>query len=189
MGWRARFAPVAWTLAAPAGALVAPAPAFAVDYLTVDQARAALFPEADRFEASELQLGAEERGALAQRLGLAVRERWAAQVAWRGPSPLGLLLIDEVVGKFERITFAVGLAGDGTIRQVEILSYRESHGGEVRLPAWRRQFAGKGPSSPLQVGEDVANISGATLSCRHVTEGVRRIVAVADLVRRRGGLE
>jgi len=189
MGWRARFAPVAWALAAPAAALTAPAPAFAVDYLTADQARAALFAEAERFEARELLLTAAEREGLSARLGLPVRERWPVQVAWRGAAPLGLVVLDEVIGKLERIGFAVGLAADGTIRQVEILSYRESHGHEVRLPAWRRQFAGKGPTSPLQVGEDVANISGATLSCRHVTEGVRRIVAVADLVRRRGGLE
>jgi hypothetical protein len=70
------------------------------------------------------------------------------------------------------------------VKQVEVLSYRESHGHETRLPAWRRQFVGKTAAAPLQVGEDIANISGATLSCTHVTEGVRRIVAVLDLARR-----
>jgi hypothetical protein len=59
----------------------------------------------------------------------------------------------------------------------------------VRLPAWRKQFVGKGPSSALRVGEDIANISGATLSCRHVADGVRRIVAVVDALRRRGAVE
>ena len=60
--------------------------------------------------------------------------------------------------------------------------------GAVRLPFWRKQFVGRGPTSALRVGEDIANISGATLSCTHVTDGVRRIVAVVALARRGGVL-
>jgi hypothetical protein len=40
--------------------------------------------------------------------------------------------------------YAVGIAANGKARQIEILNYRESHGYEVRLPAWRKQFVGKG---------------------------------------------
>ena len=53
---------------------------------------------------------------------------------------------------------------------------------------WRRQFVGKDGTAPLRVGEDIANISGATLTCSHVTEGVRRIVAVIGLARQVGTL-
>jgi len=69
-----------------------------------------------------------------------------------------------------------------------VLSYRESHGHEIRLPAWRRQFVGKTSASPMRVGEDIANISGATLSCNHVTEGIRRIVNVLGIARNSGAL-
>ena len=58
----------------------------------------------------------------------------------------------------------------------------------MRLPAWRKQFVGKGAASAIKVGEDIANISGATLSCTHVTDGVRRIVAVVAAARRSGAL-
>jgi Na+-translocating ferredoxin:NAD+ oxidoreductase RnfG subunit len=189
MGWRPRRSSLAWSLAAPAAALYAPAPVFAADYLSADQAQASIFPEADRFEAREVALLAGERRELEKRLGLPVRERWSARVARRGGQPLGVMVADDVIGKFERITFAVGVGADGAVRQIEILSYRESHGHEVRLPAWRKQFVGKGPSAALRVGEDIANISGATLSCRHLTDGVRRIVLVMDALRRRGALE
>jgi Na+-translocating ferredoxin:NAD+ oxidoreductase RnfG subunit len=90
------------------------------------------------------------------------------------------VVVDNVVGKFELITYAVGIALDGSVKQVEILSYRESHGGEIRLPAWRKQFGGKTLAAPIKLGDDIANISGATLSCTHVTEGIRRIVAVVE---------
>ncbi|TMJ24143.1 MAG: FMN-binding protein [Alphaproteobacteria bacterium] len=68
----------------------------------------------------------------------------------------------------------------GRIRQVDILQYRESYGGEIRSPSWLAQFAGKTNASPLQVGNDIRNISGATLSSHHVTEGVKRIMAIAN---------
>jgi len=186
--WSAGRAAVSWTMLAPAAALVAPAPSFAVDYLTAEQAQAAMFPEADRFEARELALDAGQRAALQARLGVPVKERWPVRVARRGDRTLGVAVVDEVLGKFERITFAVGVGADGAIRQIEILSYRESHGHEVRLPAWRKQFVGKTAAAPLRVGEDIANVSGATLSCHHVTDGVRRIVAVLEQAGGAGGL-
>ena len=46
----------------------------------------------------------------------------------------------------------------------------------------RRQFVGKSAKSgDLRIGAGINNISGATLSCTHVTDGVRRIAAVAQV--------
>ena len=185
----ARYRRVSFTLLAPAAVLVAPAPSFAVDYLTAEQAQADSFPGADRFEVREVELSPEERAALASRLAAPFsRSRWTLRLAWRGGELLGALVVDDVVGKFERITYSVGLGPDGIIRQVEILSYRESHGQEVRLPLWRKQFVGKSAASPLRIGEDIAGISGATLSCAHVAEGVRRIAHAFPELLRAGGV-
>jgi Na+-transporting NADH:ubiquinone oxidoreductase subunit NqrC len=60
---------------------------------------------------------------------------------------------------------------------VDILQYRESYGGEVRDASWVAQFVGKSSGSALKVGQDIRNISGATLSSQHVAEGVKRILA------------
>jgi Na+-translocating ferredoxin:NAD+ oxidoreductase RnfG subunit len=157
-----------------------------VDYLSTEQAAKLMFPDAERFEARQIDLDA----ALLQKLdaqGVKARSaRWPVLLAKAGGATLGFVVTDEVIGKYELISYAVGIGGDGVVKSIEVLSYRESHGHEIRLPAWRRQFAGKTAASPLRLGEDIANISGATLSCRHVTDGVRRIVAVVDVARRRG---
>ena len=166
----------------------APASAFAVDYLSAEQAARLMFPEADRFESREVLLDAAQMQALSAHGINARSARWPVTIARRGSAALGYVVTDAVVGKFELIGYAVGIALDGAVTQVEILSYRESHGGEIRLPAWRRQFAGKTAESPLRVGEDIANISGATLSCTHVTDGVRRIVAVVQAAAKSGSL-
>jgi hypothetical protein len=175
-----------FTLACVAAA-TAPTAAFAVDYLSADQAARLMFPDADRFEQRDLVLDAAQLQALSAQGIRARSARWPTRVAMRGAVELGLVVTDEVVGKFELISYAVGLAPDGSVRQIEILSYRESHGGEIRLPAWRRQFVGKTAASAMRVGEDIANISGATLSCSHVADGVKRIVAIVALTRRTGG--
>ena len=62
------------------------------------------------------------------------------------------------------------------------MQYRESYGGQVRDPRWRAQFTGKRAGQSLQLGREVKNISGATLSSKHVTDGVRRLLATYAIV-------
>nr|AIA12668.1 FMN-binding domain protein [uncultured bacterium] len=180
------LSPSAMTAACLIGAAVTPTAAFAVDYLSAEQAAKLIFPDADRFAVREFSLGVELMRKLEQRGVRARSARWSVKVAMRDDAVVGFVVVDDVIGKFELISYAVGVGTDGAIRQVEILSYRESHGHEIRLPAWRRQFIGKTSNAPLHTGEDIANISGATLSCSHVTEGVKRIVSVIDLAQREG---
>ncbi|KAB0581402.1 FMN-binding protein [Ideonella dechloratans] len=171
-----------WVTAA-AMASASPA-AFAVDYLSADQAAQLIFPEADHWDSSTLALDAAQLQALDAAGAKGRSARWELRTARKAGALLGWVLLDNVVGKYELISYAVGLDREGAIRGVEILSYRESHGSEIRLPAWRKQFVGKNASAPLRVGSDIANISGATLSCSHVTDGIRRIVQAVDVARR-----
>jgi hypothetical protein len=145
---------VRFTLPAAVVASIA-SPAVAVQYLTIDAAQKLAFASANRFV---------ENGGLT----------WKAQASDR---LLGLFVVDHVIGKHLYIDYAVSLDPTGRVMRVDILQYRESYGGEVREPGWLAQFVGKTSASPLKVGGDIRNISGATLSSLHVTEGVKRILA------------
>jgi len=161
-----------------------PLSAFAVDYMSPQQAQQAMFPQADRFTVRDVVLDAAQLQALASKAGLPARSaQWKVIEASQGGKLLGWLVVDNVVGKFELITYAVALTHEAAVKQVEVLSYRESHGSEIRLPAWRQQFVGKTAASGIRPGQDIANISGATLSCSHVTDGVRRIAALVEMAR------
>jgi Na+-transporting NADH:ubiquinone oxidoreductase subunit NqrC len=167
-----------------------PASAWAVDYLSAADAEKLMFAQADEFATVNLRFDNSQLQEIGKRAGISARSaQWGVRVAKQANTTLGYVVVDNVIGKFELITYAVAVGTDGTIRQIEILSYRESHGGEVRLPAWRIQFVGKTVAGPLRVGDDIANISGATLSCNHVTDGVRRIVAVLQVARDSGALQ
>jgi hypothetical protein len=43
---------------------------------------------------------------------------------------------------------------------------------------------GKTKTAPLQLDKDIQNISGATLSSRHLADGVRRLLALHDVALR-----
>ena len=88
------------------------------------------------------------------------------------------------MGRQDFIDYALGINADGTLRSPEIMSYRESHGGEIRNAAWRAQFSGRSDGAALRPVVDIRNIAGATLSCEHVTAGVRYLSALWQLVLR-----
>lgn len=94
----------------------------------------------------------------------------------------GWFVVDEVVGKHEMITYAVGINADGSVRRVEILEYLESYGYEVAEVKWLQQFVGKSQAAPLKLGKDIENIAGATLSSKHLSDGVKRVLTMYALV-------
>ena len=166
-------------------ALVTAAPAYAAQYLTVEQAQALLFPAGTRFSAFPLAITAEQKQAIEHASGQRVRELkplvWRAQHVER---ETGWLIVDQVIGKHEFITYAVALDLDGSVHGIEVLDYRETYGYEIRNANWRRQFAGKHHGDALKLGDDIENITGATLSCRNVTNGVKRLLAMhAELLK------
>lgn len=165
-------------LAATGAAMVAAPTAHAAQYMSVEQAQKAAFPDADRFDARSLRLTPEQLKTLD---GVAsVRERGEVRRidAFAGSKPLGTLYVDDVIGKVEWITYALAIGADGTVRALDILDYRETHGFEVRTPSWRKQFVGRRADTPFHFGDDIKNISGATLSCAHLTAGVQRLLAL-----------
>lgn len=91
------------------------------------------------------------------------------------------LVIDEVVGKHEMITYAVAINPNGSIAGIEILEYVESYGYEVAEAQWRKQFVGKTVNDPIKLNQDIQNIGGATLSCKHLTDGVKRVAVLHEL--------
>lgn len=157
--------------------MVSPA-ALATVWLGIEQAQQAIFPGAS-FTPAPLTLTREQMRAIEKRSDVNVRE--AEIRLWRVAGG-GWFFVDEVVGKHDFITYALGLNPDGSVRGLEILEYRESYGYEIRDPRWRAQFAGKTGNAPLRLDRDIRNISGATLSCRHVTDGVKRLLALHELV-------
>jgi hypothetical protein len=143
-GWLKWTAPVAAVMSVAA-------PAYAAQYMTVEEAQKQAFPNATF---TEVQAG----------------RVWKAQSG-------GYFYYDHVVGKHLLIDYTVAIGADGRVRRVDILNYRESYGGEVHDANWLAQFVGKSNQNEVRVNADIRNISGATLSSTHLAEGVKKVLA------------
>ncbi len=157
--------------------------AYAADYLNESQAQKVLFPEADEFLKQSITLSDKQLGEIKELAGL--RQRNKSPLVWTAKKKgkvLGLFFIDEVVGKHEFITYAVAVSPEGIVQGVEIMSYLETHGGEVREASWRKNLKGKKITDPFKLDVDVPNITGATLSCRNVMDGVKRLLALQKVL-------
>lgn len=154
----------------------------ATDYLSVEAAQQVMFAQADQFIAQPLPLDDDKKQAITALSG--VRVRSDEQPVWRvfqASEQIGWFYVDNVIGKHELITYALATDMDGKVLSIEVLSYRETHGGQVRNPLWRQQFSGKKLQDAFKLNKDIDNISGATLSCRNLTDGVKRLLATQQL--------
>ncbi len=159
------------------GVAAMPMVAHAKVYLSVDQVKKIMFGTTDmQHRPMILTKDIQEK----MRQASSVTHSFESNRIWKAPNG-GWLIVDEVVGKHEMITYALGINPDGSIKQVEILEYRESYGFEVADIAWRQQFVGKKVNAPLKLNQDIQNISGATLSSKHLTDGVKRLMVMYDL--------
>jgi Na+-translocating ferredoxin:NAD+ oxidoreductase RnfG subunit len=150
---------------------------YAKTYFTVEQVQQAIFPGGKMVQAFVTLTDTQKRE-IERRTGVNVRHD---EIRLWKVAEGGYFIVDEVVGKHEFITYAIGLNADGSVKQVEVMDYRESYGYEIRNVEWRAQFAGKTSAAPLKLEKDIQNVSGATLSCRHVTDGVKRVLATYDI--------
>jgi Na+-translocating ferredoxin:NAD+ oxidoreductase RnfG subunit len=172
------FAPVAIVAMVSADSM-------AVPYMSFAQAQALIFPEAKEFVPAPVTMTPEQIARIEKQSGvkvLAPNQRvWLAQADGK---TIGWFIIDEVLGKKEMMIYGVGIGVDGAVRQIQIINYRENYGYEVKGAKWREQFVGKKLADPLELNVDIKNISGSTLSSRHVTEGVKRLLAFHQVVLR-----
>lgn len=90
----------------------------------------------------------------------------------------GYALIDEEVGKVQPITFITRINPNGKVSQVEIMVYRESHGGEVATKRFLNQFREKGFNDEIRLHGNVVSVTGATLSSQALVVGVRRALVL-----------
>lgn len=157
--------------------LIAPIFAQAKIYVSSEQAQQILFPN-KVLSKSPIIITDDLQEKM--RAASSIRHPFQGDRIWRS-SDGGWFVIDEVVGKHEMITYAVALNAKGSVLGIEVLEYVESYGYEVAEAQWRKQFVGKTINDPIKLNQDIQNIGGATLSCKHLTDGVKRITVLYDL--------
>jgi len=151
-------------------------------YLTPAEALKLIFFKSEQVLPERQSLNPVQQKGIEKKIGFRLEKtEWNFYVAKTKGKVDGYALIDQEVGKTEPITFLTAITPEGRVKEVEVLVYREPIGGEVREERFLRQYRGKGPSDPVRVGRDLANVTGATLSARAVSAGVKRALLLWEV--------
>jgi Na+-translocating ferredoxin:NAD+ oxidoreductase RnfG subunit len=101
----------------------------------------------------------------------------------RGPSDaLGYCVESTVAAKSGPFRIRVLADASLIVVQAHVVSYTWERGRDVRKPGFTNQFQGKGPDAPLKIGQDIDAMTGATLSSKAMTAGVRDAIALLKTI-------
>ncbi len=95
---------------------------------------------------------------------------------------LGYTVQMQVVSRSGPFTILVVVAPDLCILRAEVLEYRADRGRQVRSPKFTDQFTGKCADDPVELDKDIHAITGATISSRAMTEGVKRAIRMIEFL-------
>jgi Na+-translocating ferredoxin:NAD+ oxidoreductase RnfG subunit len=142
-----------------------------------------VFGSAVSVASSSLVVHAAEKDSLKASTGISFSpDTLDVLVADNGAKHLGYAIIDEVRGKDQPITYCIVVDENFAVKHIAVLAYREPYGGEVQNASWLKQFLGKQPSDKLRPGKEIKNITGATISARAITLGVKKLLTLLQVI-------
>jgi len=89
---------------------------------------------------------------------------------------LGYCVESKLVSRSGPFKIRVFLDQQLVVKRVIVTSYPWERGRDVRKRAFRSQFEGKGPEDSIEIGKDIDAMTGATISSRVMSEGVREAI-------------
>lgn len=150
-------------------------------FLTEEDALKLMFPSSERIRKDVIRLTEEKKPQIEERIGWKFpEESFEVFVGETGTQVDGYALIQNTIGKHKPMTYMVGIDKKGRVSNVELLVFREARGSEVRTKRFNYQYEGKTCLDPVRINKDIINISGATMSVRSMSAGVKRGLVLID---------
>ena len=150
-------------------------------FLTEDEALKLMFPKSERIRKDLIRLTSEKKTQIEERIGWKFPEEFFEVYIGETSAQIdGYALVQNTIGKHKPMTYMVGVDNTGHVLNVELLVFREARGSEVRTKRFNVQYEGKTASDPVRLNKDIINISGATMSVRSMTAGIKRVLVLVD---------
>lgn len=150
-------------------------------FLTEEEALKLMFPKSERIRQETLALSHEQKQKIEERIGWKFPEESFDMYLGETDAKVdGYALIQNTIGKHKPMTYMVGIDDRGEVTNVELLVFREARGSEVRTKRFNSQYEGKTVLDPVRINKDIINISGATMSVRSMSAGVKRMLVLVD---------
>ena len=150
-------------------------------FLTEEDAIKLMFPKSERIKKDLLRVPADRKLVIEERIGWKFPEdSFEVYIGETGAQVDGYALVQQTIGKHKPMTYMVGVDAHGRVSNVELLVFREARGSEVRTKRFNVQYEGKTVLDPVRINKDIINISGATMSVRSMTAGIKRVLILVD---------
>jgi Na+-translocating ferredoxin:NAD+ oxidoreductase RnfG subunit len=150
-------------------------------FLTEEEAIKLMFPKSERVRKELLSVPTDKKMMIEERIGWKFPETaFEVYIGETGAQVDGYALIQNTIGKHKPMTYMVGVDNTGHVLNVELLVFREARGSEVRTKRFNVQYEGKTVLDPVRINKDIINISGATMSVRSMTAGIKRVLVLVD---------
>lgn len=164
-----------------AAALLASAAPAKVFYAK-DEALHLAFPDADKIEARDLFLTAAQRAAIEERAKSKLdSDLLTVYVGQRDGVVQGYAMLDTHTVRTLPETFLIVVSPQGTVAATHLLAFYEPL--EYSPPGrWLEQFHDATLTDDLRIGRGIVAITGSTLTSEAVTGGVRRALAIYDVL-------
>ena len=151
------------------------------EFLTEEEAARLMFPKSERIGLETIELSDEQKKVIEERIGWHFPEsQFNVYIGKTGAVIDGYAIVQNTIGKHKAITYMVGVDPTGHVLNIEVLVYREAKGVEVRTKRFNAQYEGKTLFDPIRINRDIINISGATMSVRSMSAGVKRTLVMVD---------
>jgi hypothetical protein len=164
------------------GLILAAAPAAAEVFLSQSEALALAFPNADRIEKRNVVLDEAQARTVEALSGAELDSRIVTlHAGFAGETRLGYALIDVHNVRTLPEAFLVVLSPEGVVESLRMLAFYEP--AEYKpTKRFLAQFDARTLGPELRLGGDIHGIAGSSLSSRAVTTGVRRSLALYEVL-------
>lgn len=151
------------------------------EFMTEEEALKTVLPKSQLVRKELIRLTPEKKELIEQRIGWKFPEdSFELYIGQTGDKIDGYAMIHHTIGKYKPMTYMVGVDAKGTCTDVELLVFRDAKGSEVRTKRFNSQYDGKTVMDPIRINKDIINISGATMSVRSMSAGVKRVLVLVD---------
>jgi len=100
----------------------------------------------------------------------------------------GFVLVEEAMGRYHSFKFMVFVNSKLEVQAVYVLQYDEDYGSEITSKKWLEQFKGFNPQSKFEYKQNIDAISGATISSKSITLGIKNVLQKFKELREKGCL-
>ena len=151
------------------------------EFMSEEEAVTLMLPKSKQIRKELIHLTPESKELIQQRIGWKFpEEAFELYVGRTGDKIDGYAMVHNTNGKYKAMTYMVGVDPKGTCTDVELLIFRDARGSEVGRKRFNYQYEGKTVIDPIRINKDIINISGATMSVRSMSAGVKRVLVLID---------